>query len=157
MATAVALTRGTQRVLPTAVERFREGLNAVRSMKVVSFTGTKLKVYYFSITASGVYGPATSAYSVQMAFAGVNEPETNAPRAAKDRLMVRCSCAAYYFWFSYANKAVKAHYGTKFPIYVRKTPPPPKGYPYKNPGNIPGLCKHQLLALSSLTKTGAVK
>lgn len=45
--------------------------------------------------------------------------------------------------WQYYNKKNKSLTGPH-KTYIRKTPPPPEGRPYKNPNHIPGLCKHQL-------------
>lgn len=66
------------------------------------------------------------------------------PDLARNPVRVSCSCPAYYFYFSYWNKMGAAHARRPLRGYVRKTPPPPEGLPYKNPMHLPGACKHIL-------------
>jgi DNA gyrase subunit B len=67
------------------------------------------------------------------------------------------NCKAYYFWFAWPNMAHGASFGTRFKPYVRLTPPDDKRYPPKNPANIPGLCKHQLLLAATLQNSDFYK
>ena len=95
-----------------------------------------------------------------------DSPE-DAPDLAKNPVRVACSCPAYYFYFSYWNKMGGAHARRPLRGYVRKTPPPPEGLPFKNPDHLPGACKHILafanylheadyqLGDSGVTKTAA--
>lgn len=66
----------------------------------------------------------------------------NKPSVSKNQCKVRCTCAWYYFASWFANKKRQVFAGTDMPKYVRKTPPPPYGRAYVNPGMIPNICKH---------------
>lgn len=67
------------------------------------------------------------------------------PSLSKTDIGVVCTCSDYYFTWWKWNKEKKAYIGgPNMPAYQRKTPPPPKGYPYKNPDHVPGVCKHIL-------------
>jgi hypothetical protein len=157
MPSILSLVRGTRAVLPIALERYKDGLNSIKSYKVVDFKGTKLRIYYFTITASGVYSPPNVVgYSTQIGFKKVKDfdkPQSN----SKDEVIGRCSCLAYYFWASWANIKRKCHFGAKFTLYKRKTPENDPRYPPKNPDAVPCFCKHQLLAVSTLVKQGKVE
>lgn len=65
---------------------------------------------------------------------------------------VRCSCPDYYFSFEYYNKQKKALIGPH-KDYVRKT----TWYPPRNPQHLPGMCKHTLVMLNKLIKSGLVE
>ncbi len=65
-----------------------------------------------------------------------------------NRLKVRCACPDFYFTFAYWNFKKGAIFGSQPKRYVRKTiwnptaPPGQRGYPPRNPGEHPGMCKH---------------
>jgi hypothetical protein len=65
-----------------------------------------------------------------------------------NRVKVRCACPDFYFTFAYWNFNKGALFGSKPKRYVRKTiwnpsaPPGHRGYPPRNPGEYPGMCKH---------------
>lgn len=92
-------------------------------------------------------------YNTNIVFYGVEDPYTEPPELDKNPVRVSCSCPAYYYYFWYANKQAKAHSRGNLRPYIRKTPPPPAGLPYKNPDKIPGLCKH-LIAFSNYLNLG---
>jgi hypothetical protein len=152
------LADGTEKVLPTAYIRYQDGMNVVESMRVTSFVGSKMKVVTSIVRASGRYPrkpdsgeTPDQAYIVQIAFYGVNIGR-EAP-SPMNKIGVRCSCRSYFFTFSWANMLNGCSFGTRFVPYVRKTPPNDPRYPPKNPGNIPGMCKHQLLVAATLQKS----
>jgi hypothetical protein len=66
----------------------------------------------------------------------------------KNRLKVRCACPDFYFTFAYWDFNKGALFGSKPKRYIRKTiwnpaaPPGQRGYPPRNPGEFPGMCKH---------------
>jgi len=162
MATLMQLVRGTQRVLPTAFIRYTDGMNVVESIRVTTFVGSKMKVVTSTVRASGRHPrkpesgeTPDQAYIVQIAFYGVDVGK--APPSVTDNVGTRCSCKAYYFWFAWPNMANGCSFGTRFKPYVRKTAPDNPRYPPKNPGNIPGLCKHQLLVAATLQNSDFYK
>lgn len=72
--------------------------------------------------------------------------------AGKTPVSVRCGCKDFYYtWYYYDYKA-SALAGPKFRPYKRKTKPPPKGMPYRNPEKVPGLCKHIIGVFKLLQK-----
>lgn len=60
------------------------------------------------------------------------------PSMSKTPVQVRCQCPDFYFTWQFYDQKVKALAGGKFPKYVRKT----THYPERNPGHLPGYCKH---------------
>lgn len=75
----------------------------------------------------------------------------------KTSCAVRCSCPDYRFTWAEWNKRNKSLAGRNFPKYVRKTPPPPRGRPYRNPDEAPGLCKHLIEFITRLSHQGLIK
>jgi hypothetical protein len=153
MPNLIQLTRGSQTVLPIAMIRYTDGRNVVESLRIVRYIGTKMAVVNSTVRASGIGSDqelAERAYSTQIALYGVdpNKPDFSAKAA------VRCSCKAYYFWFSEANRRAGAAYGTRFIPYVRKTPIDDPRYPPKNLSMVPGMCKHGLLLTHTITQMG---
>ncbi len=71
---------------------------------------------------------------------------------AETPVSVRCNCEDFYYMWWYHDNQKKALAGPKMKPYVRKTPPPPEGYPYRNPGEVPGVCKHCIGAFEDLIK-----
>lgn len=69
-------------------------------------------------------------------------------------VMVSCMCKDYFFTAWYWNMRNFAHQGTNLPFYRRKTPPPPVGYPYRNPRQKPFCCKHIVRLAKELSKKG---
>lgn len=76
--------------------------------------------------------------------------------ASRNPVMVRCSCLDYSFTWGWYNQAHKALAGPNTYRYTRKTPPPPEGYPYRNPPKVPGWCKHLEQCVQFLEKQGIV-
>ena len=82
-------------------------------------------------------------YTATIAFRSLRgeDGEGDVPSATRDPVLVRCECKSYLFWFAPANQKAGCQYGENFPAYRRKTTDT-KRYPEKNPGKVPGLCKH---------------
>lgn len=139
------LAKGTQQVLPTAYLRYQDGMNKVETIKIVRFS--IMEVVIATVRASGrdTGGMAQKAYITQLAFYEFTPQHAPDPAG---RVGTRCSCPAYYFWFSESNRRAGAAYGSRFTPYVRVSPP--SGIPPKNPQMIPGMCKHLLLVSSTL-------
>jgi hypothetical protein len=178
------LLDGTNAVLPVAITNFNLRLNAVESVRVATLadvpafsiaptalfrwawaqalriTGRGSSVRLITSTIRSAQGASPTrrvaqsalAYEVQIAFLGL---EPGQLPDVDGNVGVRCSCPAYYFWFSYANQQNGCSFGTRFAPYVRKTPPDDPRYPPKNPNNIPGMCKH-LILLSSILPSMSV-
>lgn len=60
----------------------------------------------------------------------------------KQKAVVRCDCKDFIFTWSYSDFKHACLWGPPPKKYIRKTPPPPKGRPYRNPSQFPGYCKH---------------
>ena len=150
MPTIVELIRGTQKVLPVAFHGYDAKSIGVDQLKIVNFRGLKTKQINSQIRSS----EGNKAYITSILFTGVEDPAKDKPVLGTSRAMVRCSCDSYFFYFAYPNKKAKALLGGRLKTYQRKTPPPPKGRPYKNPSNIPGLCKHLIFLSKFLQEKG---
>jgi hypothetical protein len=162
MPNLLQLVKGTEQVLPVGMIRYMDGMNVVETMRVTTFVGSNMKVVTSTVRASGRHprkpesgDTPDQAYIVQIAFYGI-EINKEAPRPT-NKVGCRCSCKAYYFWFSWPNMSNGCSFGTRFKPYVRKTPPDDPRYPPKNPGNIPGLCKHILLLAATLQNSDFYK
>lgn len=75
------------------------------------------------------------------------------PLTTRNKMQIRCGCLDFYFTFAWWAWEQRALYGRKPRKYTRKTPPPPKGYPFRNPFKTPGLCKHLLAAYTKLRRS----
>jgi hypothetical protein len=62
------------------------------------------------------------------------------------------NCLDFYHRWNWSSAKHRALLGKKHKPYQRKTPPPPEGYPFMNPRNLPGYCKHVLQSLNRLKK-----
>ena len=69
-------------------------------------------------------------------------------REDKNYVQLRCSCPDHYFMWVAWNKENKILLGKAPPRYVRKT----TTYPERNPGKIPGICKHLIGLFDRLKK-----
>jgi len=155
MLTLLSLLRLTPQVLPTSLDptKLRE-LN-LRSVNIVNFEGTKLKQF----NCVGVSSNQHTFYTTRIWFSGLTLPISRAkPSIANSKVLVRCSCPAYFFYCVAANAKMKVQIqGNQFRRYVRKTPPPPTGYPQRNPSLLPCLCKHLVFTTQYLTRAGLIK
>ena len=66
------------------------------------------------------------------------------------------NCDDFRFMFEYPLFRKKGLIGT-YRRYTRQTPPPPVGYPFKNPDEYLGFCKHIWNLIGSLKKRNLVK
>jgi hypothetical protein len=73
---------------------------------------------------------------------GKNDYWIEKPSTKDPKVTVRCTCKDYYFTWGWWNFKQGAMFGRQQKPYVRKTPPPPDGYPYRNPNKYAGSCKH---------------
>lgn len=60
----------------------------------------------------------------------------------KQKALIRCDCRDFIFTWAYQDFKSGNLWGPPPKPYIRKTLPPPKGRPYRNPMNYPGFCKH---------------
>jgi len=146
--TVQGLLQGTYQALPVSFDRTKVGQMTLANLNIVNFEGTKLKQFNAFITSSTGAG----VYSTRLWFTRMPTPVSgNLPDLSQTTVLARCACQAYYFYFVYANAKIGGQIsGNRFKPYVRKTPPPPAGYPYKNPGDIPGVCKHIIFLINTL-------
>jgi hypothetical protein len=79
------------------------------------------------------------------------------PSVRSSPVVYRCTCKDWYFTWSYSAWKKKAIFGAKAKPYIRKTSPPPKGYPYKNPNEIVGICKHVIHIMVLMQKNNLLK
>jgi hypothetical protein len=83
------------------------------------------------------------------------------PAAAKvNRTAIWCNCGDFQWrcaWsIDHRFHALAAKLANEIAGYVRKTPDPPVGRPYGNPGDVPTGCKHTLQLLQTLIYNGAI-
>lgn len=161
---AVELFRSGARV---SVGRAHPKMSGTRTLKnIVPYVGTKSLLLQFLHV--GVSLPFMT-YQVDLMFADVefsndqsiiNERDWMEIKyknlqvymkkidLTKNRIRIRCSCPDFYFTFSYYDQKKGALFGSQPKRYVRKTiyrpnnPPGQRGYPPRNPGEYPGMCKH---------------
>jgi len=72
-------------------------------------------------------------------------------------IRVRCSCADSYYRGTIWNFKEGAAFGGRPRPYKRKTPPPPAGRPYANPGHYPMVCKHIINSFGLLERSGLTR
>ena len=141
-----------------------------RLEKVIPFAG--VKTVLFQLAMRGVTQNQVT-HRVNILFTGIDvktEP-TNGHLEIKDNTgtyyfakptangsiaRVRCTCHDFYFTCGIWDFNTGALFGDKPRPYKRKTPPPPKGWPYRNPDKIPGTCKHIFNAIKFLQSSGYV-
>jgi len=147
--------------------RARPPKSGLRTLKnVVPYVGTKSVLFQFLHV--GVTLPHMS-YQVDIMFSDVEFSNDSVQKDLKDwieivykgnkvfmrkidllknRLKVRCACPDFYFTFGYWDYQKGALFGSMPKRYVRKTiwnptaPVGQRGYPPRNPGKFPGMCKH---------------
>lgn len=79
------------------------------------------------------------------------------PNPSTGEFRIRCSCHDHYYTWGIWNFFNDTIFGNKPRPYKRKTPPPPKGYPYRNPKKYVGMCKHIIHAVKFLEQQGYFK
>lgn len=114
-------------------------------------------------------GESYSAYQSQIVFSGVGYSDVPSPDfpltynspngkiylqkpTTRNTVQIRCSCKDDYFMWQYPNKSKGALLG-RFKPYVRKT----ADRPPRNPGNVPGMCKHTLALVKNLFSMGVLQ
>jgi len=78
------------------------------------------------------------------------------PDLKENSVKMKCSCPDFRFRFEkelFDNKGLIG----RFRKYTRKTPPPPEGFPYANPEELMGYCKHIHSFLTRLKNTKRIK
>ena len=147
------LLKSTAKALPAALDNSRK----VDIRQLVLSTHSDLASVFTSRSRSdnGEVYRTTVAYRSRRSASGKtgNTGEGDTPSASSDPAMVRCECRSYYFWFATANQKAGCQYGEDFPRYRRKTTDRTK-FPEKNPGKLPGLCKHLVRMSQVMIKDG---
>lgn len=159
------LLRGTNRVLPVALDRLADGQNSpIKQVRIQEFTSLKTVQALAVQKASGRFPKSKRPvakegfYGQQIKFI-MNDREdvgNRLPSIRSDKAKVLCTCDAYYYYFWYYNKQQDAHSGRDLPKYTRKTPPPPVGRDFKNPQKIPGMCKHLAFLIRELRRAKVI-
>lgn len=166
MASILDLLRGTQKVLPVALDRLSDGKNSpIKQVRVQEFPSIKtvqvLAVQEASgrfpksqrpIAKAGFYGQ-----QIKFIFEDREDVGNRLPSTRTEKAKVNCSCDALYYYFWWYNRQNDAHSGADYPRYQRKTPPPPDGLPYKNPQKLPGMCKHLAFLVRELRRANVIK
>lgn len=60
----------------------------------------------------------------------------------KQKATIRCDCRDFIYTWAYYDFRTGNLWGPPPKPYIRKTPAPPVGRPYRNPNGYPGFCKH---------------
>lgn len=141
------LTTSTDLVLPVTHMKGQPVNFRFLRGKVTKMIGTRS----VKMTAEIMSQDMDKSYTVIMDFYNVGENEL--PSLSKNPVRARCSCAAYYFWFSYANKLHSALSGRTFTPYV-PVQNPKRIVPPRNPNNYPGLCKHLIAFGKGIVNSG---
>ncbi len=134
---------------------------SVRLDKVIPFAGTNSVL--FQLTLKGVTELNSSGFpvnhKVNILFYGLRVERFEVkgfikvtdntgdywfevPSANSTNVRYRCTCKDHYFTWGIWNFNQGAIFGNKPRPYKRLTPPPPNGYPYRNPNKYCGICKH---------------
>lgn len=119
---------------------------------VKSFDGSTS--YQIALTFKGINWNYTRTKEFNMQFTlpsgelvYLNRPNKNT------HIMTRCSCPDYRFMWMWYNKPPKALIGPAIP-YTRV---PGSNRPPRNPGEVPGLCKHLLALVKRLISLRVIR
>lgn len=150
-------------------ERDSEGLRRMRR-ETFHFTSTssgestsKGKVGKDDKSGTGI--PKDKQYHCMIAFDSLvplnterakKKAEGNKPRYTRDNCWVFCSCYSFYFYFSWYNYQ-KGCLLLDEPQEKYQPVVPPQDKGIKNPGKLPGMCKHLISAAEILTRTGQIR
>lgn len=94
---------------------------------------------------------------LEIRLEGNNVVYSEIPGVRTHPVSVICSCMDFRFTWSWWLNRDKALVGSKPKPYTRKTPPPPLGYPYRNPQELAGICKHTIACLNYLIRNKVVR
>jgi hypothetical protein len=100
-------------------------------------------------------GP-NDAYKVVVQVSGIVPGEKC---SEENHMVVRCSCPAFRFWFGVANRDHHVLFGPKIKRYIPVADhlrQRPKQAP-KNPGHIPGVCKHIIGLIKVMKRDGIME
>lgn len=133
-----ALFANTQRVLGSAMYKADPSNYTFQDIKKNEFPGLK----YVSYDTQTLSKESGKHYNTSIFFYNIDLKNGERPDLNSSVIRCSCSCPAYYFYFSYANRIGGVHARRPLRPYVRKTPPPPEGLPLRNPAELAGVCKH---------------
>jgi len=149
---------------------------AIRVDTIIPFAGVNSAL--FQLTLKGITQVSSNGYpvnhKVNLLFSGLNVTNEEIkgyikvtdntgtyfiepPTANNTEVRVRCSCHDFYFTWGIWNFLQGAIFGNKPRPYVRKTPSPPQGRPFRNPMHYSGGCKHVWNAVNYLKQNGFMK
>lgn len=160
MATLRQLIQGTQKLSPQTIQRAPDGKNSPFTVfEVQKFKGVNSLVISSQQKMSGRWPKGTRPtskkgfYKQTVRFslgkkADGRDVSKLKPKASKDRALVSCGCDSYYYMWWWGNKKVKAHEGSPYKAYKRKTTDRPE----LNPQGIPGMCKHLIYVTQELKR-----
>ncbi len=121
----------------------------ITDLKVVDMFGVRTKI------VSANFRSSNDSYKVVVQVNGV------IPLVAiteDNHMTVRCSCPSFRFWFGNANRERHVLFGNKMkrydpvPDHLRQRAKQPP----KNPGHIPGVCKHIIGLVKVMKREGIV-
>lgn len=148
------LLNSTRNVSPTSIQEaghknmFDLNLSYDELHKIMTFTG--------KISGSIGY------YDWQVDFLDVEKTENLStleirenrfpkPSLSRHNIKVFCNCTSFRFTFSEPNRMRNAKTGPSFPGFIRKT-----NRASRNPNQEPGLCKHLITVIDTLTSEGFI-
>jgi hypothetical protein len=79
------------------------------------------------------------------------------PSKKNHPVALKCECPDFRFRFEKELFDHDGLIGATFRKYTRKTPPPPEGYPYANPEELMGFCKHLNSLIANLKDLQKIK
>ena len=121
----------------------------ITELKVVPMLGMKTKI------VSAFFRSNRDVYKTVVQVNGVEE---GVLPSEENHMTVRCSCPSFRFWFGNANRQHHILFG----IHMKKYIPVPDHLsqrpkqPPKNPGHIPGVCKHIIGLVKVMRRVGEI-
>lgn len=142
MGTFNDLLRGALAVLPPTDVRADGVVNMTSATSTVDTANKPIRLFVGEAVSSVGKGD----YQPMLAFQTAGDTIS----LSRNPVQVRCTCMAYYFYFSWWNEKAGYHYGDPPPPYT-PVANPKRIVPPRNPEHIPGMCKH-LLAFGRVLK-----
>jgi len=115
--------------------------------------GTSLYTLTMSINGFDYSTTKTSSTSLTVSLGNGDYLFTKPISINGAKVQVRCSCADFYFTWSYWDKQTKTLSGPAMKPYKRKT----TTYPERNARHVPGACKHIIELTNRLIGLGILK
>jgi len=114
-----------------------------KGVKSIAYTA-KVKTLFLHKRTKETLKRFPTVYNMSIRFYNI-DPDTETPSLSKTPTRLRCTCPAYVFYWAFANWLLEALEGK--PSKWSKTPAK-----QKNPGSVPGMCKHLLAFSKELVK-----